>query len=70
MSERGDLVTKGQKAVCILLCLCMLWILMLRVGMTAAVQKAENSNYGFFAEIIPLLAYCQEKENQKPLIED
>ena len=63
-------MTKGQKAVCILLCLCMLWILMLRVGMTAAVQKAENSNYGFFAEIIPLLAYCQEKENQKPLIED
>ena len=70
MSERGDLVTKGQKAICVLLCLCMLWILVLRFGMAAVVQKGQNSSHGFLAEIIPLLAYCQGKEKQEPLIED
>ena len=70
MSERGNLVTKGQKAICVLLCLCMLWILVLRFGMAAVVQKGQNSSHGFLAEIIPLLAYCQGKEKQEPLIED
>ena len=70
MSDRGDLVTKGQKAICILLCLCMLWMLAVRVWMSAAVQREQNNSHGFLTEIIPLLAYCQGKENQEPLIED
>lgn len=70
MSERGGLVTKGQKAICVLLCLCMLWTLVLRFGMTAALEKEQSSGHGFLAEIIPLLAYCQERERQEPLIED
>lgn len=70
MSDRGDLVTKGQKAICILLCLCMLWMLAVRVWMSAAVQREQNNSHGFLTEIIPLLAYCQGKEKQEPLIED
>lgn len=70
MSERGDLVTKGQKAICILLCLCMLGILVLYFGMNMAVRREQSGNYGFLAEIIPLLAYCQGEEKQEPLIED
>lgn len=70
MSERGGLVTRGQKAICVLLCLCMLWVLVLRFGMIAALEKEQGSGHGFLAEIIPLLAYCQERERQEPLIED
>lgn len=70
MSERGGLVTKGQKAICALLCLSMLWMLVLRFGLPAAARKGQNRSRGFLAESIPLLAYCQGREKQEPLIED
>ncbi|MCI7739841.1 MAG: stage II sporulation protein P [Lachnospiraceae bacterium] len=63
-------MTKGQKAICILLCLCMIGMLTMRFLMSVSVRKEQDCSRGFLTEIIPLLAYCQGKEKQEPLTED